>query len=90
VALTYTVESSFARSGQRKLTGTRPEGPEWARVVKRLRSATLAAASKASWRPGTTPDSVGVPIIETLPDLHPGAQHVLALVHGFLLKASRR
>jgi hypothetical protein len=76
-------------SGRHKLTGTRHEGLEWTQVVRRLRSATLDAAAKASWRPGTTADSVGIPIIETLGDLHPGAQHVLALVYGILLKACR-
>jgi hypothetical protein len=71
------------------LTGTRHEGPEWTRTVRRLRSATLDAAVKASWRPDTTTDSIGIPIIETLGDLHPGAQHMLALVYGILLKACR-
>jgi hypothetical protein len=33
---------------------------------------------------------VGVPIIEHLSELHPGALHVLSLVAGILIKASRR
>ena len=40
-------------SGRHKLTGTRHEGLEWTQVVRRLRSATLDAAAKASWRPRT-------------------------------------
>jgi hypothetical protein len=74
----------------RKLVGTRHEGPVWTETVRDLRRATKAAASKASWRPDITPDSVGVPIIDILPDLDPGSLHVLAVVSAILARQSKR
>ena len=91
MSLMYNMWAKPARPAlQRKLPAPRHEGPEWDRAVKRLRSATKDAVSKACWRTDCTPDSVGVPIIEHLSELHPGALHVLSLVAGILIKASRR
>jgi len=91
LALMYDTRAKPARPAlQRKLPGPRHEGREWDRAVKRLRSATRDAVSKACWRTDYTPDSVGVSIIEHLSELHPGALHVLSLVTGILIKASRR
>jgi hypothetical protein len=91
MALMYDSGPPPARPPKRiRLCGTRHEGPEWTRTVRDLRKVTKAAAEKASWRPGVTPDSVGVPLLKILPELDPGSLHVLAVVSAILARQSRR
>jgi hypothetical protein len=85
----YSNDCAFARPGQRKLTGTRHEGPQWTNAVRDLRNAVRNAVHLASWR-NDTPDSVGIGILDHIDDYHPGSLHVLALVNAMLAKASRR
>jgi hypothetical protein len=44
----------------------------------------------ASWRPDATPDAVGIPIIDNLDDLHPGALHTMALMNAIIVRRARR
>jgi hypothetical protein len=73
---------------RRKLTGTRHE-PGWAPIVRELRAVTCKAAGSASWRPTCTPDSVGVPLLDILPELDPGELHTLEVVVAILARRSR-
>lgn|SRR5262249_24778266 len=86
---TYNVQASPA-TPRCRLAGTRHEGPDWTATVRALRKAVRKAASTASWRAETTPDSVGLPIIHHLEDLDPGSLHVLALVTAILVRGSKR
>ena len=74
---------------RRKSVGTRHDGPLWTQAVRDLRRAAKNAVRLASWRPDCTPDSVGIGIIETSDQLHPGSLHVLALVNSILVRASK-
>jgi hypothetical protein len=85
-----TLYSDRSPPGKRHLMGTRHDGPEWTDAVRNLRRAVLKAVNLASWRNDTTPDSVGMPILDHLDDYHPGSLHVLALVDAILVKASSR
>jgi hypothetical protein len=90
MALSYIDQPRLAIPRRRKLVGTRHEGPEWTRAVRDLRKAIKAVANRASWRPDTTADSVGIPILESLDDLNPGSLHVLELVNAILVRNSQR
>jgi len=74
---------------RRKLVGTRHEGSVWTSTVRELRKAAYQAAELASWRPTCTPDSVGVPLLDILPELDPGELHTLEVVVAILARRSR-
>jgi hypothetical protein len=46
-------------------------------------------AEKAPWNSGVTPDAVAVPLLELLPDLHPGAIAALVIVAAALAEQSK-
>jgi hypothetical protein len=55
-----------------------------------LQAIVTQVADEAPWHHDLTPDSVGLSIIRTLPDLHPGELAVMALVGTILSAASKR
>jgi hypothetical protein len=75
---------------RRKLVGTRHEGAVWTSTVRELRKAACKTAELASWRPTCTPDSVGVPLLDILPELDPGELHTLEVLVAILARHSRR
>jgi hypothetical protein len=75
---------------QRKLVGTRHEGPLWTNTVRELRKATKKAARLASWRPGVTPDGTALKVIDFAEEMDPGKLHTLELVASILVRPSRR
>jgi hypothetical protein len=82
--------STYLRRRRRRLTGTRHSGPEWTCAVGVLRSATHNALNHAGWRRSVTTDQVGTDIIDRIGELNGPALHVLAVVFGILVRASRR
>jgi hypothetical protein len=47
-------------------------------------------ANRAPWAPDLTADRVGLSLIKSLLEMHPGALHVIALVGTILASASKR
>ena len=59
-------------------------------LADRLQALIKQCADEAPWAPGLTADSVGIPIIKSLPDMHPGALRVLERVAEILAQQSQR
>jgi hypothetical protein len=90
--LTYTNSNapSTGRVHHKRLTGTAHAGPHWVNAVRVLRTATENAVAHAGQRRSATPDRVGSDIIDQVGELDPKSLHVLAMVFGMIVRASRR
>ena len=92
--VTYTngPSPSTAHPHRRRLTGTAHRGPGWVNAVHCLRAATQNALQHGGWRRSATinKDKVGLHIIDHIDELDTKALHVLAVVFGILVKASRK
>jgi hypothetical protein len=75
---------------RRRLTGTAHQGPRWTNAVRILRVATQNAVEHAGWRRSATADQVGTTLIDTIGELDPPSLHVLAVVHGILLRSVQK
>jgi hypothetical protein len=86
----YTNGKSPSTQPRRRLTGTAHRGPHWVHAVHVLRAATHNAVELAGWRRSTTAEQVGSDIIDHIGELDAKTLHVLAVVFGVLVRASRR
>lgn len=86
----YTNGNSPSTRLHRRLTGTAHRGPHWVHAVQVLRAALHNAVEHAGWRRSATADQVGSDIIDHIGELDAKALHVLAVVFGVLVRASRR
>jgi hypothetical protein len=59
-------------------------------LAARLQAIVKQVADAAPWQPGMTPDAVGLSVIRSLPEMHPGALATMALVSTILSAASKR
>jgi hypothetical protein len=80
-----------------RVTGTRHDGPAWTAAVRVLRAAVVNAVGHAGVRRSATSKStdvdvtdVGVDIIDNIALLDTKSLHVLSVVFGMLLRASRQ
>ena len=74
---------------RRRIIGTAHDGPAWTRAVGMLRGAALNAVAHACNRKSVTADAVGTTVIDTIGELDKRSLHVLAVVYGVLLRASK-
>ena len=74
---------------RRPIIGTTHDGPAWTAAVRLLQGAALNAVAHARAHKWVTADAVGTTIIDTVSELDKRSLHVLAVVHGVLLRASR-
>lgn len=75
---------------RRRVIGTSHDGPAWTAAVRLLRGAALNAVAHAHVRKSVTSDAVGTTVIDTVGELDRRSLHVLAVVHGILLRASKQ
>lgn len=86
----YTNGKSQSTQPRRRLTGTAHRGPQWVHAVHVLRAAIHNAVEHAGWRRSATANQVADDIIDHIGVLDAKALHVLAVVFGVLVRASRR
>ncbi len=80
--------SPFLR--KRHVTGTRHDGPAWTAAVRVLRAAVANAVEHARARRSVTSNSVGDDVIDSIAQLDAKSLHVLAVVSGMLVRASKQ